>query len=292
MGLDLDQARRQAKELLRAARSGDARALARFRTDRTPRLADAQAAVARELGFRSWPALVSGVVLVAVDEGDDEVVTRLLDAGVPIDARGRFEGSALHYAGLWGRASTLRLLIGRGADVGAVAEPPDRGGVQEWTALDWTAWGSRGATAAAERQAGYRECVSRLLDAGARITERAPIAHLIDEIRDVGRDYLPGRPVRIRVRLRGTNVDVDDLGGAVAVAGMPPGWLAAARRAVAELDWNVRRSGVVVMQAPRGRALEWIIARTAQASVAVCDAILQLGDDTSEPRYAERPDRG
>ena len=292
MGLDLDQARRQAKELLRAARSGDARALARFRTDRTPRLADAQAAVARELGFRSWPALVASVVRVAVEEGDDEVVTRLLDAGVPIDARGRFEGSALHYAGLWGRASTLRLLIGRGADVGAVAEPPDRGGVPEWTALDWTAWGSRGGTAAAERQAGYRECVSRLLGAGARITERAPIAHLIDEIRDVGRDYLPGRPVRIRVRLRGTNVDVDDLGGAVAVAGMPPGWLAAARRAVAELDWNVRRSGVVVMQAPRGRALEWVIARTARASVAVCDAIRQLGDDTSGPRYAGRPDRG
>ena len=130
-----------------------------------------------------------------------------------------------------------------------------------------------------QRQAAYRECVSALLGAGARISERAPIAHLIDEIRDTGRDYLPGRPVRVRVRLRGTNVDVDDLGGAVAVAGMPPGWLEAAGRAVAELDWNVRRSGVVFMQAPRGRALEWIISRTAQASVAVCDAILQLADE-------------
>jgi hypothetical protein len=188
--LDLDQARRQAKELLRAARSGDARALARLRSDRTPRLADAQAAVARELGFRSWPALV---------------------AGVPSDAR---------------------------------------------------------------------------------ISERSPMAHLVDEIRDMGRDYLPGSPVRVRVRVRGTNVYVDDLGGAVAVAGMPPGWLEAARRAVAELDWNVRRSGVVVMQAPRGRALEWIISRTAEASVAVCDAILQLGDDGSASRYAGRPDRG
>jgi hypothetical protein len=265
VGLDLDQARRQAKELLRAARSGDARALARFRTDRTPRLADAQAAVARELGFRSWPALV---------------------AALPNDAGGLHEGTALHYAGLWGRASTLRLLIARGADVGAVAEPPDRGGALEWTALDWTAWGSRETTAAAERQAGYRECVSALLAAGARITERAPMAHLIDEIRDMGHDYLPGTPVRVRVRLRGPNVDVDDLGGAVAVAGMPPGWLEAARRAVAELDWNMRRSGVVVMQAPRGRALEWIISRTAQASVAVCDAILQLGDEGGTKRMA------
>ena len=95
----------------------------------------------------------------------------------------------------------------------------------------------------------------------------------------MGHDYLPGRPVRVRVRVRGTNIDVDDLGGAVAVAGMPPGWLEAAGRAVAALDWNVRRSGVVFMQAPRGRALEWIISRTAEASVAVCDAILRLADE-------------
>ncbi|HEX4672961.1 MAG TPA: ankyrin repeat domain-containing protein, partial [Solirubrobacteraceae bacterium] len=255
MDLDLDQARRQAKELLRAARSGNAQALSRLRSDRAPRLADAQAAVARELGFRSWPALVEEVVRAAVDEGDveglqaliaggasvrdsdlllysrdpaitallieggarldvrdadgltpysraarfkseanlrllagaggagdldpaaewigavvrgdldraasvkrahpglaltwddreqlprwasaddDEVVTRLLDAGVPIDARGRLEGTALHYAGLWGRTSTLRLLITRGADVGAVAQPPDRIGAREWSAL-------------------------------------------------------------------------------------------------------------------------------------------------------------
>ena len=117
MGLDLDQARRQAKELLRAARSGDARALARFRADRTPRLADAQAAVARELGFSSWPALV---------------------AGVPSDARGFREATALHQVGLWGQAGTLRLLIDRGADVGAVTGPPAGDGEQEWTALDWT----------------------------------------------------------------------------------------------------------------------------------------------------------
>lgn len=174
MGLDLDQARRQAKELLRAARAGDARALARFRSDRTPRLADAQAAVAHDLGFPSWPALV---------------------AGQPTDARS---------------------------------------------------------------------------------SERAPVAQLVDEITEMGHDYVPGRPVRVRVRVRGTNVYVDDLGGAVAVAGTPPGWLDAAQRAVAELDWNVRRNGVVFMQAPRGRALGWIISRTAQASVAVCDAILGL----------------
>ena len=221
-------------------------------------LPDAQAAVARELGFPSWPALV---------------------AGVPSDARGVHEATPLHEAALWGQAGTLRLLIDRSADVGAVAGPPAGDGEQEWTALDWTAWGSLGTTEAAQRRAAYRECVAALLGAGVRISQRAPIAHLIDEIRETGRDYLPGKPVRVRVRVRGANVDVDDLGGAVAAAGMPPGWLDAARRAVGALDWNVRRSGVVFMQAPRGRALEWIITRTADASAAVCDAILGLADE-------------
>ena len=55
--LDLEQARKQAKELLRAARSGDEGAEARIgRAD--PKLADAQRAIARELGYPSWPRLV------------------------------------------------------------------------------------------------------------------------------------------------------------------------------------------------------------------------------------------
>ena len=45
MDIDLDQARRRAKELLRAARDGTAQ----LRDDRAPRLDDAQHAVAREL---------------------------------------------------------------------------------------------------------------------------------------------------------------------------------------------------------------------------------------------------
>ena len=53
--------------------------------------------------------------------GDDEVVARLLDAGVPIDARGIDDGTALHYAGMWGRPSTVALLLDRGADVDAAS---------------------------------------------------------------------------------------------------------------------------------------------------------------------------
>jgi hypothetical protein len=59
---DLDQLRRQARELLRAAARGEPDALARLHavSDRVV-LSAAQLAVAREYGFRSWPALKAAV---------------------------------------------------------------------------------------------------------------------------------------------------------------------------------------------------------------------------------------
>ena len=57
--IDLERARREAKALLRAARAGEP--AARARLGELPgelRLARAQLAIARELGERSWPALV------------------------------------------------------------------------------------------------------------------------------------------------------------------------------------------------------------------------------------------
>ena len=64
---NLEQQRKLAKDLIRAARDGDSAAIARIRTVRSdaaapPRslkLADAQLAVAREGGFESWPKLVA-----------------------------------------------------------------------------------------------------------------------------------------------------------------------------------------------------------------------------------------
>jgi hypothetical protein len=59
---DIDQLRRKARELLRAAVVGEPEALARLRAvSERPTLAAAQLAVAREHGFRSWPALRSEV---------------------------------------------------------------------------------------------------------------------------------------------------------------------------------------------------------------------------------------
>jgi len=63
----LEQQRKLAKDLIRAARSGDAASLARLHAVRSDaattlrplKLADAQLAVAREGGFESWPKLVA-----------------------------------------------------------------------------------------------------------------------------------------------------------------------------------------------------------------------------------------
>jgi hypothetical protein len=56
---DLGQVRRQAKQLLRAAKGGDAAALARLAAvSASLTLSGAQLALARELGQPSWPALV------------------------------------------------------------------------------------------------------------------------------------------------------------------------------------------------------------------------------------------
>ena len=63
---DLDQLRRQAKELRDAARRGDPDAVERFARHRSApqgvvTLAAAQLVIARELGFASWPQLKAAV---------------------------------------------------------------------------------------------------------------------------------------------------------------------------------------------------------------------------------------
>ena len=91
--IDLDRARREAKQLLAAARRGEPDALARLRADRTPRLADAQHAVARTHGDARWVDLVhahhdAGAALRdAALAGDDDALYALLEAGAPPNAR-------------------------------------------------------------------------------------------------------------------------------------------------------------------------------------------------------------
>jgi ankyrin repeat protein len=87
---DLDQYKKQAKELTKAARAGDAHALTRIRehhpprSDAAPRLADAQFVIAREHGFESWPRFVREIEARLGDESPRviwQAAERALEAG-------------------------------------------------------------------------------------------------------------------------------------------------------------------------------------------------------------------
>ena len=62
------------------------------------------------------------------------------------------------------------------------------------------------------------------------------------------------------------------------MTGRPPGWRAAAVRAVEALGWNVSREGVVFVQAVEGRDIDDLVRRTGEASLAVFEAVLSLED--------------
>jgi ankyrin repeat protein len=131
---NLEQQRKLAKELIRAARHGDPAALARIRAvrpdagapPRSLQLADAQFAVAREAGFESWAALVADLqgrdikaFCDAVHGGDVPATQRLL-ASTHVrkrinDPMFAFGQRAAHIAAKNG--TMLRALIAAGADV-------------------------------------------------------------------------------------------------------------------------------------------------------------------------------
>ena len=119
----LEQLRRQAKELLRDARRGDPDGVATLRAHHPdppaePRLADAQLALARSYGVRSWPRLVAACRLTdAIWRDDLEAVLalvrrdpRLLDE----DARGA--------PGNWGPPLSYAANLGRDRIVVALRE--------------------------------------------------------------------------------------------------------------------------------------------------------------------------
>ncbi len=223
--------------------------------------------------------------------GDDEVVARLLDAGVPLDARGIDDGTALHYAGMWGRPSTVALLLARGADVNAESA--------HGSPLGWTAWGSRELPGADDRLDDYLEAASMLVAAGARVAPTMievaadEVAVVLEEASplsaaraawgergeielDTGLEYARGRPVRVHVRKRGIRYELDDVGGAVAAAGEPEGWMPVAERVVAGVGLNVNRPGRVFVQVVEGRDLDRLVEQVAEASLAVYTALLEL----------------
>jgi len=129
---DLDQLKRQAKELLAAYREGDADAVTevthhyRSADPATFALHDAQLVLARAYGFESWPklkALVDGAtvsrLVAAVRVGDIASVRRMLEARpeiVNMEGPGGDEHKALHYAVEMRALDMVRLLMSYGAD--------------------------------------------------------------------------------------------------------------------------------------------------------------------------------
>src|SRR5688572_13865120 len=174
---DLDQLKRQAKELLAAFRGGkpdvSAEVQAHYRGagPATFELHDAQLVVARAYGFESWPKLkayVDGVTVTrladAVRAGDLAGVRAMLDARpelVHMDMSEHNEHRALHYAVLERNPQMVRLLMDRRADpfkgiwphrdaTGALTIATERG-YDDIVAIIKKALSTRNADAAGER---------------------------------------------------------------------------------------------------------------------------------------------
>jgi hypothetical protein len=129
---DLDQLRYQAKDLLKALRKGDPRALAEFeeihpeRVDpQSAQLADAQLVLARSYGASSWPRLVQCCDLVdAIWENSIGTVRKLVtanpdlvheDALVRPDGRKSNWGPPMSYAANLGRDRIIQMMHDLGA---------------------------------------------------------------------------------------------------------------------------------------------------------------------------------
>jgi ankyrin repeat protein len=144
---NLEQLRKQAKELLQAFQSGEPGAIAevnRFERTREKNFAlnDAQRVIARAYGFASWPklkAFVDGANIArfaeAVQTGDITQVRSLLASRpelVSIDRAESDEHRGLHYAVLRRDAAMVRLLMEAGADA-RKGIWPHRDATSAWT---------------------------------------------------------------------------------------------------------------------------------------------------------------
>jgi ankyrin repeat protein len=171
---DLDQARRQAKQLLRAARAGDAGALERLAAVSGPlTLAGAQLALARELGQPSWAALVREIEArnASIPENVLQFLRFSVNLQIGAAARMLHENPALAESGfpaavVLGDAPRVQAELRR--DPGAATRVDPGSG---WTALH-LACASRFHLDPA-RAPGLAEVARLLLDAGADIDEES-----------------------------------------------------------------------------------------------------------------------
>jgi ankyrin repeat protein len=204
---NLDQLKRQAKDLLRAALSHDTAALARFRSlpafarssdvdlaRASLALHDAQSVIAREYGLDSWNALrerveeltlefgaaADGFVEAATD-GRTDRAERLL-ARHPRIARANF-----HAALVLGNADAVEQHLAERRE-----RATDRGGPRGWAPLHYVCHTSIG-TRSTSREAGLVAIARRLIALGADPNLRFPWKH-----HDVERPVLWGAVFVVR----------------------------------------------------------------------------------------------
>lgn len=187
---NLDQLKRQAKDLLRDARARRPDALARFqslpgfagRSDddvaRTAALHDAQSVIARELGFPSWKALAEHVEELTL--GFDAAVDQFVEAATEVQPERaerllrlhpRIADANFYTALLLGDTARVESHLTKSATL--ATEP---GGAREWEPLLYLChtnleFGPR------ERADGVVRCAQRLLALGADPNARYPWLH-------------------------------------------------------------------------------------------------------------------
>jgi ankyrin repeat protein len=170
---NLDQLRRQAKELRDAARRGDTSALTRFARHHpspgleTASLAAAQLVIARELGFPSWPRLKATIEADVIDRRQRarfvtaSVEGRLREAADVMSSDPDIAGRDIRVAAILGDANRVHdmLAVDPGA---AVAIDDDQG----WPPLLYACY-SRWHHVEPQRASDIAAVVRQLLDAGA-----------------------------------------------------------------------------------------------------------------------------
>lgn len=188
---NLEQLKRQAKDLLRAAKARDDAALARLRTlpafaqhrddaalAASVALHDAQSVIAREHGFPSWTALVARVEELTLQLGD--AVTQFIEAATEVRPERAARLLALHPAVAEASFHTALLLgdadrvIARLTDRPALATEP--GGPRHWPPLLYVCHTALGFGPPA-RAGGLVAIARRLLALGADPNTRFPWLH-------------------------------------------------------------------------------------------------------------------